>query len=259
VGGGLPTCALRQSGARCGPDRPPLLAKSKICYASGAGRSPGNALHAASDAAALALIARWDPACGSYELQSRPLRFVLRRAQEQGHAAILVRMAPSQVRRRCFACLAGDRDPDLPDHVTDVDADRSRSTGCASSLASCLRSLRPRCSLPLFRPNPRVIDPLQLVITGRQQEQTTSVSAAETHGRAAQLITIIRQDLNLTKSGVSGANVAAITGTIFARVASASCFRRVLAIFIAGHVSALDLRVRAAQHPCLYARQNAMC
>ena len=40
---------------------------------------------------------------------------------------------------------------------------------------------------------------------------------------ALQLITIIRQDLNLTKSGVSGANVAAITGTIFARVASAHC------------------------------------
>jgi hypothetical protein len=38
---------------------------------------------------------------------------------------------------------------------------------------------------------------------------------------ALQLITVIRQDLNLTKSGVSGANVAAITGTIFARVASA--------------------------------------
>lgn len=82
------------------------------------------------------------------------LRFVLRRAQEQGHAAILVRMAPSQVRRRCFACLAGDRDPDLPDHVTDVDADRSRSTGCASSPASCPRSPRPRCSPPPFAPNP---------------------------------------------------------------------------------------------------------
>lgn len=40
-----------------------------------------------------------------------------------------------------------------------------------------------------------------------------------------QLITIIRQDLNLTKSGVSGANVAAITGTIFARVASEHLLR----------------------------------
>jgi nitrate/nitrite transporter NarK len=39
---------------------------------------------------------------------------------------------------------------------------------------------------------------------------------------ALQLITVIRQDLNLTKSGVSGANVAAITGTIFARVAMGS-------------------------------------
>ena len=53
-----------------GPIGPPVLAESKLCCASGAGPSPGNALHAASDAAALAPITRKDPACGSYQLQS---------------------------------------------------------------------------------------------------------------------------------------------------------------------------------------------
>ena len=48
-----------------------------------------------------------------------------------------------------------------------------------------------------------------------------SIPQALTHCVPLQLITIIRQDLNLTKSGASGAAIAAVTGTIFARVASA--------------------------------------
>jgi NNP family nitrate/nitrite transporter-like MFS transporter len=39
---------------------------------------------------------------------------------------------------------------------------------------------------------------------------------------AAPLITIIRQDINLTKSGISGANVASVCGAIFSRIAMGS-------------------------------------
>lgn len=42
------------------------------------------------------------------------------------------------------------------------------------------------------------------------------------HEHVLSLSAVIRQDINLTKSGVSGANVASVCGAIFARIAMGS-------------------------------------
>ncbi len=86
------------------------------------------------------------------------------------------------------------------------------------------------------------------------------MSTSEVCGRAAQLITIIRQDLNLTKSGVSGANVAAITGTIFARVASAFLLRTIARRIRCPACSAPSSHVCVQHsHPCLYTHAKLHC